>query len=295
MKWCEIFRTGTHTANNGQTISVTEQDLDEIIKNFSEKNPDVPLVIGHPKINAPAYGWVDKLKREGNKLFASFKEVSNEFSQWVNKGLYKNRSISLAEGNVLKHIGWLGAEPPAIKGLENYQFSEDENLQIIEIAKQVENATSNKTETSDFSEMKKTIDDKNAEINRLKQELETERTQKRKAEHLQFSEQLIKDGKISPAQKNNVLDLLEVAATFGTFDFSEGEEKSVEKRFKEFLNTCKVIDFSEIAAKENKKTTLDFSDPYAIANAIELKVKEYKAKGIDKTYTQILNELKEEK
>ena len=125
--WCEIFRTGKHIASNGQEVNVTEKDLDEIVANFSDKNPDVPMVIGHPKTNNPAYGWVDKLKREGGKLYACYKNVASEFEEWVKDGRYKTRSISLKD-NVLRHVGWLGAKPPAIKGLEAYQFEEDDNV-----------------------------------------------------------------------------------------------------------------------------------------------------------------------
>lgn len=134
MKWCEIFKAGTHIDHNGKKVTVTTADIDKIISNFNEKNPDVPLVIGHPKVNSPAYGWVDKLKREGKTLLATFKDVSSEFAEWVNQGLYKTRSISLYEDNTLRHIGWLGAQPPAIKGLASYQFAENEEIKIFDFS-----------------------------------------------------------------------------------------------------------------------------------------------------------------
>lgn len=131
--YCEIFRAGTHKAANGEEKTYTTADLDAIVNNF---NADIsaPIVIGHPKTNNPAYGWVDSVKREGEKLYASFKQVVPEFSEWVNKGYYKNRSISLYPDMRLRHVGFLGAQPPAVKGLEEFQFSEEEDALTYDFA-----------------------------------------------------------------------------------------------------------------------------------------------------------------
>lgn len=352
MKWCEIFKAGTHIDHSGKKVTVTTADIDKIISNFNEKNPDVPLVIGHPKVNSPAYGWVDKLKREGKTLLATFKDVSREFAEWVNQGLYKTRSISLYEDNTLRHIGWLGAQPPAIKGLASYQFAENEEIQIFDFSEaddykfqtiadilsdlrdfliekyDIETAdkvikswrindlkyidTKDKVEVAAFceamtapynkeqtmtketteqqsspavpaeaptpaenqvsDEVQKVIDAKNEEINDLKAKLETEQAEKRKTEYTQFAEQLIKDGNIAPAEKNTVIDLMEVCGKSGTYDFAEGEEKSVLNRFKSLLKTCKHVEFAEIAksdgANTNKTTTIDFSEPEKAARLI---------------------------
>lgn len=376
MKWCEIFKAGTHIDHSGKKVTVTTADIDKIISNFNEKNPDVPLVIGHPKVNSPAYGWVDKLKREGKTLLATFKDVSSEFAEWVNQGLYKTRSISLYEDNTLRHIGWLGAQPPAIKGLASYQFAENEEIQIFDFS-EVENykfqtiadilsdlrdfliekydietadkvvrswrlsdleriGTQDKIGVMAFCEeiassynkeqtminnpkeqqtppaagaepqntaepqvpddVQKVIDAKNEEINDLKAQLESEQAEKRKAEYSQFAEQLIKDGNIAPSEKSTVIDLMEVCGKNGTYDFAEGDEKSVLNRFKGLLKTCKHVDFAEIATNNsvdgNPKSTIDFSDGAAIATAIETKRAEYQKQGIEKSEVQILNELK---
>lgn len=132
-KYCEIFRAGTHKAANGSEKTYTTADLDTIVNNF---NADIsaPIVIGHPKVNSPSYGWVNSLKREGESLYADYKQVVPEFAEWVDKGLYKNRSISLYPDMRLRHVGFLGAQPPAIKGLEEFQFSEEENALTYDFA-----------------------------------------------------------------------------------------------------------------------------------------------------------------
>ena len=290
MKWCEIFKTGTHTDSKGRQLNVTEDDLDKIVFNFKEQNPDVPLVIGHPKTNAPAYGWVDQLKRDGEKLLASFKDVSSEFKEWVDKGLYKTRSISLKD-NCLRHIGWLGAQPPAIKGLEAYQFEDDEQTAIFEFQND-ETDDNTLQQDNDFADI---IAEKDEQIKILKEQLEQEKTLKRKNEFSQFADEMIEKGHIIPAQKSFITDFMEVCNSSGEFEFSEGEDKSVLNRFKEFIQSLKQVEFSEIASPDKTEIhtdTVDFSDGVQIAKAIEFKRNEYAQKGINKTDKEILNELK---
>ncbi len=126
--WIPVFQAGTHTDSSGNTHTFTEEDLDRIIQKYEEGNHEAPIVIGHPATNAPAYGWVSGLKRVGKTLFAQVKDVAKEFTEWVSKGLYKKRSISLYPDLTLRHVGFLGAMPPAVKGLPDVAFAEGENF-----------------------------------------------------------------------------------------------------------------------------------------------------------------------
>ena len=111
----EIFKTGKHIDSQGKERTWTIEDLDTITNKYNEqKEHQAPVVIGHPKGNAPAFGWVEKVWRDGETLFAEIKETVPEFIDWLKKGLYKKRSISLYPNLLLKHIGFLGAVPPAI-------------------------------------------------------------------------------------------------------------------------------------------------------------------------------------
>lgn len=345
MKWCEVFKAGKHTDANGNTKDWSTEDLDKIVAKFNEKKPQVPCVIGHPKVDNPAYGWVENFKREGQSLYAAYKSVVPQFAEWVNNGLYPNRSISLYEDLTPRHIGFLGAVPPAVKGLEPYQFSEDDNCIIYEFAeardykfldiaeilsrlrdfliekydldtadkiisayriedlkridtqdkeavlayceplekekilKKIDTAAAD-NQTNDYAEVQKVVEEKENEITKLRQELENERAEKRKAEYTQFAEDLIRSGNITPAQKNVVIDLLEVCTQSGSYDFAEGDDKSVLNQFKALLKDCKQIEFAEIARKSeagNGSITLDFSNPEKAAKIIADTAKE---KGI---------------
>lgn len=124
--WIEVFRAGEQTDSSGNTRKWTSSDLEKIVENYNAKEHEAPVVIGHPKDNAPAFGWVEKLKMDGEVLLAKFKDLIPEFVEAVEKGLYKKRSISLYPDLKLRHIGFLGAMPPAVKGLADIQFSEEE-------------------------------------------------------------------------------------------------------------------------------------------------------------------------
>ena len=124
-KGVEVFRAGDHVDSAGRPHTFTEVDLDRIAA-YDPARHEAPLVIGHPEHNAPAYGWVDRVYREGAVLKADFKDVAPEFADLVKAGRFKKRSISLYPGGDLRHVGFLGAVPPAIKGLKDVQFAEGE-------------------------------------------------------------------------------------------------------------------------------------------------------------------------
>lgn len=126
MIWFEIFKAGTQTDSRGNSREWSESDLDNIIRNTEASGVDIPLVYGHPKDNSPAMGWVDKVKREGNRLLARIKEIQPEMKTNIQKRLYPNRSISLRSDNTLRHIGFLGGVAPAVKGLGPINFSAGE-------------------------------------------------------------------------------------------------------------------------------------------------------------------------
>ena len=133
-KWFEIFKIGTHSDSAGVSHTYTEADLDTIAANYNPQHSEAPLVIGHPKTNEPAYGWVGELKRFGSSLFAKAKSIVPEFEQAIQDGLFKKRSIALNPDNTLRHIGFLGAVPPAVKGMQDLAFADDDKSETFEIS-----------------------------------------------------------------------------------------------------------------------------------------------------------------
>jgi hypothetical protein len=131
--WVEIFRGGKQTDSQGR-----EHDGDELlriaVKTFNPQHHEPPLVLGHPALDAPAFGWVEGLKVVGNTLYAKFKDVSDEIEELIKKGLYKKRSASFYPDGRLRHVGFLGAAVPSIKGLSDMAFMGNEEFTSFELA-----------------------------------------------------------------------------------------------------------------------------------------------------------------
>ena len=132
----EIFRAGTRTDANGNTVTITEADLAAAAQAYDPKVHEAPIVVGHPKADAPAYGWVKSLGVQNGVLTADFAQVDEGFADLVKAGRYKKVSASFypptSPNNpkpgvwTLRHVGFLGAQPPAVKGLSAISFAEGE-------------------------------------------------------------------------------------------------------------------------------------------------------------------------
>lgn len=124
-----IFKTGTHTARDGRTLTFTTSDLDRFATIYNTQPPnsrhDATACIGHKKDDAPAYGWFDTIKRNGEILYGEMRDPHPDFVQWVKDRRYWKRSAKFDENGLLKHVAWLGAQAPAIKGLPDFSFSEE--------------------------------------------------------------------------------------------------------------------------------------------------------------------------
>jgi len=121
--WIEVFRAGRHVDSGGHERVWTRDDLDRIVANHANDGHEPPLVIGHPKTDDPAYGWVPAVRRNGDVLEAQVRNVEPGFAALVEQGRYRTRSVSLAplgdQGYRVRHVGLLGAKAPSVKGLSD--------------------------------------------------------------------------------------------------------------------------------------------------------------------------------
>lgn len=124
--WFEIFRTGTHIDSAGNERTFDRAFLDNMVAGYNPSKHEAPMVIGHPKTDDPAWGWIAEIKRVGDKLMARGGQVIAEFQEMVKKGMFKKRSIALYPDGTLRHVGFLGALPPAVKGMPDIAFGEGE-------------------------------------------------------------------------------------------------------------------------------------------------------------------------
>lgn len=137
MKLIHIFKAGKHTDMSGQTKEYSQEDIEKIARQYNEQPEEArhyaPIVIGHPKTNAPAFGWVKKLIVKGGDLYAEPEKVDENFADLVKKGAYRTRSVAFYADGSLRHVGFLGACPPAVKGLEDFAFAEGSDYAVYEL------------------------------------------------------------------------------------------------------------------------------------------------------------------
>ncbi len=130
------FSAGTQTSAQGVTRDFSVKDLKEVAESYNPVIHEAPVRVGHEDSDkVPSFGWVKGFKMEGQKLYADV-EFTPEMSEMIRNGNYRKVSISMysPESGInptpgkwsARHLAVLGATPPAVKGLEELQFSEQD-------------------------------------------------------------------------------------------------------------------------------------------------------------------------
>lgn len=256
-KLFQIFKAGTRTDNNGRTVTITEADVAAAAAAYDPKLHEAPLVVGHPQTDAPAYGWVGGLKADGGVLSADFAQMDETFVSLVKDGRYKKVSASFYPPDspnnpkpgawYLRHVGFLGAQPPAVKGLQPINFADgDVYVEFAEADNPAETENPPENPTHDDKEnfmspeeqlaAEKAAREKaeaeaaaaKAELKRLQDEQERDLREGAHKQNADFAEGLVKEGRLKPADKDllvRVLDFAEFPEHY-TADFGEGSGKT---------------------------------------------------------------------
>lgn len=137
MMLIEVAKVGKYRSSAGRPVEITQRTITDLADSFErlgERNP-VPLVIGHPKQNHPAYGWVESLQVAGRTLIAKVKDVQEDLKKAVKDGRYRKVSVSFhgdhspanpnKGGPYLRHVGILGAATPAVPDLAPISLSDE--------------------------------------------------------------------------------------------------------------------------------------------------------------------------
>lgn len=274
----EIFRAGRRTADNGATYDFSDAAIDEIAASYDPALREAPLVVGHPAANLPAYGWVaranSKPGADGRVLTMDSRAVQPAFAEMVRDQRFPKRSASFyAPGHpnnptpgkwYLRHVGFLGAQPPAVAGLKDIQFSEGDADGAISFSEtaitQKENLMDEETKARLAQAEADTAAAKLAQANaeaatkaaqeQLAQFAESQR-QSRHAGHVSFAEAQVKAGKILPKDKETAVAVLDQLADSQPVEFSEaGVAKKVvpAEWFKGLIEGAKpLVEFGEFA------------------------------------------------
>lgn len=134
----EVFRPGTFKSMQGDMLDFSAETLRACAATYDPALSQAPVVIGHPQIDAPAYGWATSFAFDDNsgRLTADLGELEPHFADAVAAKRYKRVSLSFfspsAPANPKpgswypKHIGFLGAAAPAVPGLKPVSFGADQ-------------------------------------------------------------------------------------------------------------------------------------------------------------------------
>ena len=231
MKFFEVFKAGKYPQGK-----FTKKEIAEIAKNYDPKFCEAPITIDHQQ-SGPAYGWVDTVKADGDKLKVAFKDVPAEFEKDVNDGKYKKVSVELyrnleGKGAYLKAVSFLGAATPQVKGLEPIKFMESESDTYEFESEDVAD------ETQTFSEAD--IEDLKNQITSLEEQVSKFKENNKKMETIK-------------SLKEKISALTDEVASFK--EKAQGKEE-IEKELHEIKVAIKKREFDEFIDKQIDKGTL---------------------------------------
>jgi hypothetical protein len=282
----EIFRPGRHIDDAGVAREFTAEDLAATAAAYNPALREAPLTVGHPAHNLPAYGWVGGLavNAAGRLALTSTRNVEPQFAEMVVDRRFPKRSASFYPPDhpnnptpgvwYLRHVGFLGAQPPAISGLADFADDDADTVSFSE--PEPASDTPDPDEDDSMSkELQAQLDaalaDKAAAEKRAADEAaartKAEATAKtaqdqlanfseqqlaaRHASHVSFAEAQVSAGKLLPKDQAMAVAVLDTLAGAQTVEFAEGDatrKVAPAEWFKSLFDTAKpVVSFGEHA------------------------------------------------
>lgn len=285
----EIFAAGTRPADDGTVYTITDADVAASAQAYDPAVHEAPHTVGHPKDNMPAYGWVAGVSAaEGRLEITRNKQVEPQFAEMVGDGRFKKRSASFYHPKdpsnpkpgiwYLRHVAWLGAQPPAVKGLKDVSFSEggfeavcfsepttppvtpqepddmskelEEKLAKAQKDLEAANAAA-ATATAAAAAATKKADEATAQAASFAERARADR----KAGFVSFAETQVKAGTLLPKDKDMAVATLEALADAKPVEFAEGQGSDAVTRkvspaqwLQDLITTAKpVVNFGEFA------------------------------------------------
>lgn len=130
-----ISKPGKVKSAEGVDVEITPEILAEVAQTYDPAKFEAQLVIGHPRMDGPSFGGIRALSFAGNELEADA-DPTDDAKDLVAKRHFKTVSASFYTPTApnsptpgkwyLRHVGLLGAMPPAVKGLRALSFAESE-------------------------------------------------------------------------------------------------------------------------------------------------------------------------
>ena len=303
----EIFAAGTWTPGNGEETVFHESDLDAMVEAFAAlhgTNVVRPhLKLGHTdaqkwfgqSVGIPTLGWIDRIWREGRKVFADVSNVPEALLDMIKSQRYHNVSAEIFPPGVIEHEGkkfgpvlsavaLLGTEMPAVKDLaglasalfadpaprpdkapiifskevQQSMFTQEQVDSLIAAAVSKAVGEANAASASKFSSAEAEIVTLRARAEAAEAKLTEQSARFAEAEMTSLVDTAIKEGRLLPKQRDQVLGF--GRSLKGTLNFG-GAEKPATEAFKEFLATfSKQVETSEQGSGKNaQRDGMNFS------------------------------------
>jgi hypothetical protein len=239
----EVFRAGGKASRG-----ITSADIAAAANAYDPAKAPAAICIGHPKSDSPAYGIIAKLRADGDRLFATLKDVKDKVVEGIKSGDLLNRSMAFFgkdhEANPVpgvlypRHLGFLGASAPGIPGLSNIKkalaFSAEDELEVdgdpapavVFEAKRNPTPTFNVTEESTVANepTAEQIAADRAKLDEDRATFEAEREEARKSGNKALVDGLVAAGKVLPKDADRLGTIFN-ALDAEPLEFEAGKEK----------------------------------------------------------------------
>ena len=307
----EIFRAGDQVSTDGRAMSFSVADLHAIAANYDPALAKAPLVVGHPKVEDPAYGWASGLSVEGDTLFAETDQVEAQFAGMVHAGRFPNRSAAIflpsTPGNpkpgqlYLKHIGFLGAAAPAVPGLApvpaSFAATDDAITFSFPLVQQEPSmdpkkpagqpdpadaatfAAQNAARSAELDQREAALAARENAVNAAAEAAEAATKAADRAAAVTFAAGLVKAGKVLPAQQDAVVELMVLLpAADQPVTFAAGAStvsRPARDLLRELLEgATPQIDYSEKSRGSHAPAAVEFAAPQG-THVSEARVDQY--------------------
>lgn len=241
-----IFRTGTFTSVEGTVVSFGADELAAIVAAYDPVSDPAPFVIGHPKMDDPAFGWAGSLAVEGDVLVAMPDRIEPAFAEAVREGRYAKISAQFYPPDnannpkpgawYLKHVGFLGAAAPAVKGLGTVSLADGDGAGLVTLDMTTTHLSTANQETFmpdkpndqevSFAERETALVEREAALKLREEKQAKAAADARHADHVSFAEGMVAAATLAPAGKDMLVGLLDVLGNTqddaATASFGEG-------------------------------------------------------------------------
>jgi hypothetical protein len=266
-----LARIGTFTSNEGVAVSFSEAMFAAMAAAYDRESDPAPLVIGHPALDDPAYGWVDSLVVENGELVARPANVEPAFAEAVRKKQYAKVSARFYPPEhaanpkpgtwYLKHIGFLGAHAPGIKGLGTVQFADgaDDGAATFDFSESKDNIMNE----ASFAERVTALDERERKIAEREEAAHKAAVAALHAGNVSFAEGLSGAAKLAPAGRALLVGVLDHLDATAVVSFGEAGDMTPAAALKKLFDSAMpLVSFAEHGMKpKDDKSYTSFAAP----------------------------------